>query len=570
MFSFFSAHRRDCLRKQEELRAKLSTLPAVYYSPSAEADAKILALSLSQIVDACEDGSLAPTRVLEAYGKRCVAAHEATNCLADVFFEEAERSAAAPLSSQRPLHGVPVTVKDCIDVAGHDTTGGYSSRVGQPAVQSAPIVRLLRDAGGLVYAKTTLPTGCLSFEVSSDIFGTTTNPYNAAFSPGASTGGGAALLACQGSMVEVGTDIGGSTRYPAAYCGLYSVKGSHGRFPSHGSVSCLPGLEAVPTITAPIARTLDDLEEFWKRVVEMKPWEYDHTCVPLPWKNADFVSSGQRLKFGLIMDDGVVPPTPANTRALLEVASALAKQGHEVVPFYPPSPLEGLKIGYQLMFSEGAASVMAPLRAGEHISPAVRTVRTILRLPLWLKKLHAKLLRWLSRPLGRNDAWASLLEVFHPKSALEERRLVVEREAYRATWHEAWNREGLDFVLTVPHALPAVPTDPKASDRATLVSANYAFLYNVLDYSAGVLPVGYVDRARDSYDPDFREGAKYRAMNDVARAVHDVYDADSMHGMPLAVQIVGRRFEEEKVLAGMKVAEKALWTSGKGFVPRQF
>lgn len=78
-------------------------------------------------------------------------------------------------------------------------------------------------------------------------------------------------------MVEVGTDIGGSTRYPAAYCGLYSVKGSHGRFPSHGSVSCLPGLEAVPTITAPIARTLDDLEEFWKRVVEMKPWEYDHT-----------------------------------------------------------------------------------------------------------------------------------------------------------------------------------------------------------------------------------------------------------------------------------------------------
>ncbi|KAI0711176.1 amidase signature enzyme [Cerioporus squamosus] len=563
MFSFFSAHRRDCLRKQEELRAKLSTLPAVYYSPSAEADGKILALSLSQIVDACEDGSLAPTRVLQAYGKRCVAAHEATNCLADVFFEEAERSAAAPLSSHRPLHGVPVSIKDCIDVAGHDTTGGYSSRVGHPAVQSAPIVRLLRDAGGLVYAKTTLPTGCLSFEVSSDIFGTTTNPYNAAFSPGAST-------AAAGSMVEVGTDLGGSTRYPAAYCGLYSVKGSHGRFPSHGSISCLPGLEAVPTITAPIARTLDDLEEFWKRVVEMKPWEYDHTCVPLPWKSADFVSSGQRLKFGLIMDDGVVPPTPANTRALLEVASALAKQGHEVVPFYPPSPLEGLKIGYQLMFSEGAASVMGPLRAGEHISPALRTVRNILRLPLWLKKFQAQLLRWLSRPRGRNDGWASLLKVFHPKSALEERKLVVEREAYKAAWHEAWKHDGLDFVLTVPHALPAVPTDPKASDRATLVSANYAFLYNVLDYTAGVLPVGYVDRARDSYDPDFREAAKYRGMNDVARAVHDLYDAHSMHGMPLAVQVVGRRFEEEKVLASMKVIEKALWATGKGFVPRQF
>ena len=169
------------------------------------------------------------------------------------------------------------------DVAGHDTTLGYSSRVGHPARESAPIVRLLRDAGALVYAKTTLPTGCLSFEVSSDVFGRTTNPHNPAFSPGASTGGGAALLAWQGSMVEVGTDIGGSTRYPAAYCGLYAVKGSHGRFPSHGCEACLPGLDAVPTITAPLARTLGDLEEFWQRVVSMRPWEYDHTVrVSLP------------------------------------------------------------------------------------------------------------------------------------------------------------------------------------------------------------------------------------------------------------------------------------------------
>ena len=127
-----------------------------------------------------------------------------------------------------------------------------------------------------------------------------------------------------------------------------------------------------------------------------------------------------------------------------------------------------------------AASVTGPLRPGEHISPALRTVRTILRLPHWFKRLHAALLRWLSRPRGRNDAWAALLEVFHPKSAREERKLVVERDAYRAAWHEAWRREGLDFVLAPPHAMPAMPVDPAASDRATLVSANYSFLYNVV------------------------------------------------------------------------------------------
>lgn len=127
-----------------------------------------------------------------------------------------------------------------------------------------------------------------------------------------------------------------------------------------------------------------------------------------------------------------------------------------------------------------AKSVTGPLRTGEFISPALRTVRLILRLPLWLKKLQATFLRWFSRPRGRNDAWASLVEVFHPKSALDERRLVVAREAYKAAWHDAWKREGLDFVLTVPHALPAVPRDPRASDRATLVSADYAFLFNIV------------------------------------------------------------------------------------------
>ena len=107
-------------------------------------------------------------------------------------------------------------------------------------------------------------------------------------------------------------------------------------------------------------------------------------------------------------------------------------------------------------------------------------MRFILRLPLWFKKLQATFLRWFSRPWGRNDSWASLVEIFHPRTALEERKLIVERDAYRQAWHEAWQREELDLVLTVPHALPAISKDPEASSKATLVAANYAFLYNVV------------------------------------------------------------------------------------------
>ncbi|KAH9941326.1 amidase signature enzyme [Epithele typhae] len=557
-------------RKQEELRQKFDSTPAIYRTALSAADSSILDLSLAELVSTCGSADVfTPLDVLEAYGKRALEAHNATNCLADIFLDEAaENASIPPATSELPLLGVPVSIKECFDVAGHDTTVGFSSRVGHPALQSAPLLRLLRDAGALVYVKTTLPTACLSFETSSDLFGRTTNPFNPAFSPGASTGGGAALLAWQGSLIEVGTDLGGSSRYPAAFCGLYAVKGSAGRFPNDGSLGCLPGLDAVPTITAPLARSLSDLRDFWERIVRMRPWEYDHTCVPLTWRPSDYVTSGQKLKFGLIMDDGVIPPTPANARALAEVADALRKQGHEVVSFHPPSPLEGLKIGYQLMFADGGASAFIPLRTGESISPALRTVRTILRLPLWLKRLQASFLRWWSTPKGRNDAWADLLACFHPRSALEEHGLVLQRDAYRARWHDAWRREGLDFVLTPVHALPAMPIEPEVSDKATLVSANYSFLYNVLDYAAGVLPVGRVDKARDSYTAGFKKSDKYRGLSDVARQVHEIYDAEAMDGLPLSVQVVAGRFEEEKALAGMEVVEAALRESGRPFVPQ--
>lgn len=177
----------------------------------------------------------------------------------------------------KSLSGVPVSLKDCIDLEGHDTTLGYSANANRPVRESAPIVRLLRDAGALLHVKTTVPTGLFSFETDSDLFGTTTNPYNPKFSPGASTGGGAALLAYQGSKIEVGTDSGGSVRYPAAFCGLYALKSSSGRFPTTGCGSSVAGWESVPSVTSPIARKLEDLAEFWARVVGMKPWEYDPT-----------------------------------------------------------------------------------------------------------------------------------------------------------------------------------------------------------------------------------------------------------------------------------------------------
>ena len=237
-----------------------------------------------------------------------------------------------------------MSLKDVVDVEGHDTTLGFSAKANKPVTSSAAITRLLRDAGALCHVKTKVPIGLLSFETTSDLFGTTTNPYNPKFSPGGSTGGGAALLAHKGSMIEIATDIGGSNRYPPAFCGLYGMRSSSGRFPSLGCQTCAPGLEGVES-AAPIAKNIDDLREFWERVVGMKPWEYDHSvrvlytltleilinvrqrwvcvngeshqCVPIPWRPVDFVQAGRKPRWGVIWEDGKC----CVTRRVLKVLS---------------------------------------------------------------------------------------------------------------------------------------------------------------------------------------------------------------------------------------------------------
>jgi len=284
------------------------------------------------------------------YAKKTLQAHKATNCLTEIMFDEALRipsvanwgpgvnfdSDTTELIRDRPLLGVPVSLKDTVDIAGHDTTIGYSCNVDHPVLTSSSIVRLLQDAGALVHAKTTVPTALLSIETVSDVFGRTTNPYNPAHTPGGSTGGGAALLACGGSKIEIGTDLAGSVRIPAHYCGVWSLKGSTGRFPVWGTVSCMMGLEGVQISAAPMAGSLGDLEAFWKGVVQMKPWVYDHSvsyiimhppfdfliavlqCIPLTWQPVDLQAEGRKLKWGVIWDDGMLTIVVKNVLTLLK------------------------------------------------------------------------------------------------------------------------------------------------------------------------------------------------------------------------------------------------------------
>ncbi|KAI7170994.1 amidase signature enzyme [Hortaea werneckii] len=182
-----------------------------------------------------------------------------------------------------------------------------------------------------------------------------------------------------------------------------------------------------------------------------------------------------------------------------------------------------------------------------------------MRLPRFIKWFYWAYVKYIKR----DDIWAGLLEHWHPKSAAENWQWVTKREAYKARWHEWWNTfgnkgDGLDFILTPPNATPAVPHDGMKDAAA---ACGYTFMFNLLDYSVGVVPVTHVDPKEDMLSPS----VKINKMNGVAKGAYKHYDAIKMAGLPVAVQVVGRRLEEEKIIACMERLEDALDAKGQKY-----
>ncbi|TFK68528.1 amidase signature enzyme [Pluteus cervinus] len=558
LFSYL-AHRRQCKLKQEERLQRIASLPSLYHEHISSADNAILDLPISSLISAIQDGKTEPLTILRAYGKKALRAHAQTNCLTEIMIGTAEVW-AQECNRQGPLAGVPVSLKDTVGVKGWDSCIGYSAWVGQPLAQDSALIRLLRDAGAVPFVKTNIPITLLSFESVSDVFGRTTNPHNSAYSPGGSTGGEAALLAYGGSRIGIGTDVAGSVRVPAHYSGIYTIKASVGRFLRNGNNTSIPGQEGVSAVYSPMARTLEDLETFWKGIFAMNPWKYDASVLPIPWRSVDL--SAKKLRWGILWDDGVVSPSPACKRALQIVVDTLTRDGHEVLPINPPSPYEALKIGSQLILADGCQTVNGPIGLLESNDAGVHQLSVFFALPSFLRRIYV----WYIKYIKRDALYADLLSSFNPSGSTffgsgsigvsEFWPLVAKKEAYKNKWFEYWDEQDLDFILTVPNAFPACP---HRGMRGGFTACGYTFLFNVLDYTAGVLPVTRVNSLLDARPHDFRP------RNAIERSGYKDYDSLSMAGLPVGVQVVGRRLEEEKVLEGMKLIEDLLRKEGKAY-----
>jgi amidase len=168
--------------------------------------------------------------------------------------------AALTRGETRPLLGVPMTVKESFDLRGHPTTWGMEEHREHRAREDALVVQRLKAAGAIVLGKTNVPPVLADWQSSNPVYGRTNNPYDVALSPGGSSGGGAAALAMGFSALEFGSDIGGSIRVPAAFCGVFGHKSTWGLIPVGGHMAGgYDGLPSLLGVVGPLARAADDL-----------------------------------------------------------------------------------------------------------------------------------------------------------------------------------------------------------------------------------------------------------------------------------------------------------------------
>lgn len=246
---------------------------------------------------------------------------------------EADEADAALARGERrgPLHGVPMTIKDSFQTKGMRTTSGAPELEDfVPEEDSWPVARL-REAGAVVFGKTNLPLYAGDLQSYNAIFGTTNNPFDPARTPGGSSGGSAAALACGFTPLELGSDIGGSIRLPSHMSGVVGHKPSYGIVPAHGQIPGPPGTLTLAdlAVAGPMARSVDDLALGLDVMAGPNRWERPAWRLALPEPRH---AALRDYRIAAWLDD-VACPVDSGVRALLDrAATALGAEGATVDP----------------------------------------------------------------------------------------------------------------------------------------------------------------------------------------------------------------------------------------------
>lgn len=394
--------------------------------------------------------------------------------------------------------------------------GTYEGKkgTGKEKVSESLMAQELRELGAVLYCKTSVPMTLMSGETVNNIVGYTLNPKNRLLSAGGSSGGEGALIGFRGSPVGMGTDIGGSIRIPAGFNGLYGLRPSAGRLPYEGMANSFDGQNSVLSVVGPLGTTSGSLRLVTKSILSLKPWLHDPLVIELPWRDSH-EALPQRFTVGILAQDDVVRPSPPVRRAVALVKNALEGAGHKTVDWTPPSHAELNETGYETWKYDGGLDAHTAFKlSGEDPIPQVSMFG--------------------SGPVKQYEA-------------SDIARVNVRKRQLQKEYMEYWNETGVDFVVS--------PIAPYPAARRELYKYyGYTLWVNVLDYTSVAVPVTLASKVEDPAD----EG--YQAKNEDDRAAFEAYDPEIYDGAHVSLQVVGRRLQEERMIAVAEYVGKLLHT----------
>ncbi|MCL7945050.1 amidase [Marinobacter sp. ATCH36] len=268
--------------------------------------------SATELVSDLKDGKLTSMDVTRAFLDRIREHNGTINAVVTLDEEKAleqARKADEALSrgeSVGPLHGLPLTLKDTWEVAGMTCTAGAPALKDHRPEKHADVVQRLEDAGAIILGKTNVPIYATDLQSYNKLFGITNNPHNLAYTPGGSSGGAAAALAAGMTPLEVGSDLAGSIRTPAHFCGIFGHKPSRALVSFRGHIPGPPGTQSRPDLAegGPLARSAKDLELLLKVIAgpgerERNSWQL--AMAPAP------IDSLEQARVGLWLKDPLCP-----------------------------------------------------------------------------------------------------------------------------------------------------------------------------------------------------------------------------------------------------------------------
>ncbi len=381
------------------------------YSPIFVSTSELTFLSASQMAEQIRNKQISPVELVEAHLARIEHLNPKINAFVQIDSEgvlvQARNAEAAVMQNQNlcPLHGVPISIKSSIDVAGMRCEAGTKLREGYIASSDAPLVSPLRNAGAIILGVTNTPELLMAWETDNLLYGRTNNPWDISRTAGGSSGGEAAAIASGCSAGGVGSDGGGSIRVPAHFCGICGLKPTPGRIPATGHYPQSVGPFAQLGVIGPMARTVADLKLLFEAMQGPDIGDPSSAPVLVRWPDGNAL---KKIRIGYFEDDSRTPVTPETRASIRQAAEALRSSGFEVEPFRP----EGLEKARQLwwkFFGVAGGMLLGPITSGHEaeLSPILKEFNgwVAAEPPLTAQSL---LDTWIERDLLRMQVFAEM------------------------------------------------------------------------------------------------------------------------------------------------------------------